>query len=150
MLWLQTASLPGSVHQFPAVPRGAENACAVARGDDERSGPGPGHSAPPCVCAPLCQRRCTLFCVPARAGKCHPILVYNNQQSTACAGFFCRLSSLGSSKLFDAVNRRVKYVVGSVSGLFDKSSPTSKTEGMKIVNPINYWIYDQCIQLFTQ
>ena len=42
---------------------------AVAGGDDEGSGPGPGLSAQPPLCAALCQRGCAASGVPPCAGE---------------------------------------------------------------------------------
>lgn len=89
VLYLQAPSLQGSVHQFQALPNGAKSPSAAARGDDERSGPGPDHSPPPCVCAPLCQCCCTPSCVPAHAGRCPPIYLQNQNSAIVpipCSG----------------------------------------------------------------
>lgn len=107
MLCLQAPSLPGFVHQFSAVPHRAEGPGAAARGDDERSGPGPGHLTPPCVCAPLCQRCCTPCRVPAQTGRCPPTRLHN-LHSTAGVRVLWWFSSLRSSDWF---HNRTDYFV---------------------------------------
>lgn len=100
---LQAPSLSGFVHQFPAVPHWAEGPGAAARGDDERSSPGPDHSAPPCVCAPLCQCCCTTFCVPAHTGRCPPIRLHNHHVT---AQQLAKLGHIWCSELSCVISRR--------------------------------------------
>lgn len=69
LLCLQTASLPGLVYQLQAMQYWATGAGAVARADDEGSGPNQGHSAPPHLCTALCQCGCTSSSVLSCAGE---------------------------------------------------------------------------------